>query len=154
VPDDGERDPRRTAPAGPSGSVTGGGGISGPGLIALGVILAAAVALLLILSYLRRPAKPATPDAVYAMVAQVAGRLGYAQRPSQTVYEYAATLTEVLPAAGPDLALVATSKVEAIYARRDLPEDRLRALGAARRRLRMRLIGLVLRRGSRGKRRR
>jgi len=154
VPDDGERDPRRTAPAGPSGSVTGGGGISGPGLIALGVILAAAIALLIVLSYLRRPAKPAAPDAVYAMVAQVAGRLGYAQRPSQTVYEYAATLTEVLPAAGPDLALVATSKVEATYARRDLPEDRLRALGAASRRLRMRLIGLVFRRGSRGKRRR
>ena len=154
VPDDGERDPRRTAPAGPSGAGSIGGGISGPGLVALGVILAAAVALLFVLSYLRRPAKPAAPDAVYSMVARVAGRLGYAQRPSQTVYEYAATLTEVLPAAGPDLALVATSKVEATYARRDLPEDRLRALGAAGRRLRMRLFGLLFRRGPRRTRRR
>ena len=154
VPDNGERDPRRTAAAGPSGAGPTGGGISGPGLIALGMILAAAVALLFIVSYLRRPARPAAPDAVYAMVSRVAGRLGYAKRPSQTVYEYAATLTEVLPAAGPDLALVATSKVEATYARRDLPDERLRALGAASRRLRMRLFGLVFRRRPRRSRRR
>jgi transglutaminase-like putative cysteine protease len=149
VPDDGERDPRRTAAAGPSGAGAIGGGITGPGLVALVAILAAAVLLLLVVVYLRRPARPAAPDAAYAMVARVAGRLGYAQRPSQTVYEYAATLTEVLPAAGPDLTLVATSKVEATYARRDLPDDRLRALGAASRRLRMRLLGLVFRRPSR-----
>jgi transglutaminase-like putative cysteine protease len=153
VPDDGERDPRRSPALGPSGSGAIGGGISGPGLAILGLLLAVAVVLILVVSYLRRPAKPAAPDAVFAMVARVAGRLGYAQRPSQTVYEYAATLTDVLPAAGPDLALVATSKVEATYARRDLPEDRLRALGAASRRLRMRLFGLVFRRPSRRRRR-
>jgi hypothetical protein len=154
VPDNGERDPRRSAAMGPSGAGTTGGGIGGPGLVALAAMLAAVVALLFALAYLRRPARPAAPDAVYAMVGRVAGRLGYAQRPSQTVYEYAATLTEALPAAGPDLTLVATSKVEATYARRDLPDERLRALGAAGRRLRMRLLRLALRRPSRRSRRR
>ncbi len=36
--------------------------------------------------------------------------------------------------------------VEATYARRDLPDERLRALGAAGRRLRLRLLGLLFRR--------
>jgi len=146
APDNGERDPRRTPVAGASGGSTDGGGIPGPGLVALAALLAVAVGSLLIVSLVRRPARPAAPDAVYAMVTRVAGLLGYRQRPSQTVYEYTAGLAEVLPAAGPDLALVATSKVEATYARRELPDERLRALGAASRRLRMRLLGLVLRR--------
>ena len=154
VPGDGERDPRRPLPAGGAGSSADGGGIGGPGMLILGGTLVAALALLALVTFLRRPPRPAAPDAVYSMVTRVAGRLGYAKRPSQTVYEYTAGLADVLPAAGPDLALVATSKVEATYARRDLPEDRLRALGAASRRLRMRLLGLVFRHRPRRSRRR
>ena len=146
VPDNGERDPRRTPLVGATGTSSDGGGIPGPGLFAIAAILLAAIGSLLLVAFLRRPARPAAPDAVYSMVARVAGRLGYAQRPSQTVYEYTAGLAEVLPAAGPDLALVATSKVEATYARRDLSDERLRELGAASRRLRTRLLRLVLRR--------
>ena len=52
-------------------------------------------------------------------MARWAARLGLAPRPSQTVYEYAGTLGDVLPDVRPDLETVARAKVEIAYGRRD-----------------------------------
>jgi hypothetical protein len=86
------------------------------------------------------------PDAAYGTITRIAGRLGYAQRPEQTVYEYTAALGEILPAIRPELALVATSKVESTYARREPGPDLMRQLALVRRRLRVRLLALLFRR--------
>ncbi len=104
---------------------------------------------LLLRRRLRRPVEPAT---VYRMVAGLAGRLGYPRRPTQTVYEYLGSLSDVVPSVRPELQLVARSTVEATYGRRRLGADRLSALGEAQRRLRVALLRLafVRRRGRRG----
>ena len=97
VTDNGERDPRRTiAPAGAGGS-TGGAGDVGSLLLVSGVLVAVALLALLAVALFRRSAAPAAPDAVYGTVARIAGRLGYGPRPSQTVYEYASSLGDILP---------------------------------------------------------
>ncbi len=155
VPDTNERDPRRTAAAGPSGSVTGGGGgVPGPIVAVVGGLLLAALAILGAALFLRRAPRPVGPDAAYGTITGIAGRLGYRQRPDQTVYEYTAVLGDALPAVRPDLAIVATSKVEATYARRDPAPDLMRQLAFVRRRLRVRLLALVFHRphGRRGPR--
>jgi hypothetical protein len=84
-------------------------------------------------------------------VAGLAGRLGYPRRPTQTVYEYLGSLSDVVPAVRPDLQLVARSTVEATYGRRRFGVERLSALGDAQRRLRIALLRLafVRRRGRR-----
>jgi hypothetical protein len=86
------------------------------------------------------------------MVAGLAGRLGYPRRPTQTVYEYLGSLSDVVPGVRPELQLVARSAVETTYGRRRLGADRLSALGEAQRRLRVALLRLAFVRG-RGKRR-
>lgn len=91
----------------------------------------------------RRLGRPAEPVAVYRTVAGLAGRLGYPRRPTQTVYEYLGSLSDVVPAVRPDLQLVARSTVEATYGRRRLGVDRLAALGDAQRRLRVALLRLA-----------
>lgn len=108
-----------------------------------------ALAFVLLRRRLRRPVEPA---AVYRMVAGVAGRLGYPRRPTQTVYEYLGSLSDVVPGIRPELQLVARSAVETTYGRRRLGADRLSALGAAQRRLRVALLRLAFVRG-RGRRR-
>jgi transglutaminase-like putative cysteine protease len=149
-----ERDPRQTAPAGGSAPLTGGGGpgIPGPVAIVVAVLMIVAFVLLALVVFVRRPPRPVGPDAVYGTVTRIAGRLGYGQRPEQTVYEYTAALGDVLPSVRPELTLVATSKVEATYARREPGDDLMRQLALVRRRLRVRLLGLVLHR-PRGRRR-
>ncbi|MGH2408461.1 MAG: DUF4129 domain-containing protein, partial [Candidatus Limnocylindrales bacterium] len=73
---------------------------------------------------------------------------GRARRTSQTAYEYAAGLGDLVPGARPELELVARAKVEATYARRQPEPDALLLLRAAYRRLRVRLLSLALRRRS------
>ena len=84
----------------------------------------------------------------------MASRLGFGPRPTQTVYEYAGALGDVLPASRPELQLVANAKVESAYGHVVLGEERLAALNAAQRRLRVSLLRLVLRRRDRPRRRR
>ena len=100
----------------------------------------------------RRLRRPVEPTAVYRMVAGLAGRLGYPRRPTQTVYEYLGSLSDVVPGVRPELQLVARSAVETTYGRRRLGADRLSALGEAQRRLRVALLRLAFVRG-RGRRR-
>ncbi|HVQ23296.1 MAG TPA: transglutaminase domain-containing protein, partial [Candidatus Saccharimonadia bacterium] len=93
----------------------------------------------------RRRPSPA-PEVVFGSVARLAARFGYGQRPTQTTYEYADALGDVIPAARDELALVARVKVETQYARRTPAPDVLLAVRHAYRRIRIRLLTLVFRR--------
>ncbi len=146
---------RRTGvdePGGPAGGGSATFRTPGTGTIIVVVIPLAAALLGLALLLRRRVRRPAEPAAVYRTVARVAGRLGYPRRPTQTVYEYLGSLSDLVPAVRPDLQLVARSTVEARYGRRSFGADRLAALGEAQRRLRVALLRLafVRRRGRRG----
>jgi transglutaminase-like putative cysteine protease len=130
---------------------TGGGGTTdrgvGPGpLIAVALLLFVVVGTLAAVAWRRGPRGPVTPDGAYGMVTGLASRLGFAPRPNQTVFEYAGSLAELLPAARPELETVAEAKVEVAYGGRSLGADRLAGLKEAQRRLRTALLRLALRR--------
>lgn len=135
-----------TAPGGP-----GGAGI-GP-FIAIAVILAIGVGALALASYRRTPTRPMHPDQAWGSLARLARRFGLGPRPSQTVFEYAGALGDAVPDARVELTTIARAKVEVAYGRRDLGNDRLRSIAAAYHRLRLALIGMVIRRGLRRRRR-
>ena len=84
-------------------------------------------------------------------MAASASRFGFSPRPTQTVYEYAATLGELVPGARGDLDVVATAKVETTYAGVRLGGARLDVLRAATRRLRVSLLALLFRRRGRSR---
>jgi hypothetical protein len=90
---------------------------------------------------------------VYAGVGRLAARFGFGPRPTQTAYEYAAALGDVLPDIRPELHTVAAAKVEVAYGRRTLGEDRIRALRESYRRLRIAMLRLLFRRKERARRR-
>ena len=69
------------------------------------------------------------------------------------MYEYAGVLADVLPVVRPELETVAKAKVESVYAREILGDERLASLKAAQRRLRVSLLRLAFRRRERRKRR-
>lgn len=140
----------------PGGTTSAGAstGLRTPGIGPIIVVVIPLSAALLGLAFVlvrRRLGRPAEPMAVYRTVAGLAGRLGYPRRPTQTVYEYLGSLSDVVPGVRPDLQLVARSTVEATYGRRRFGADRLSALGEAQRRLRVTLLRLafVRRRGRR-----
>ncbi len=117
--------------------------------IAFTIALLASILLVAFLAWRRGPRGATTPEGVYASVAGLARRFGFGPRPTQTAYEYAAALGDVLPAARPELQAVASAKVEVAYGRRDLGDDRIRALRESYRRLRISLLRLAFRRGDR-----
>jgi len=143
----------RTDDLGPTG---GGSGITagsiGP-LIAVTVLLLIVVGGLAFAVWQRGPRGATSADAAYGTVTRIASRFGFGPRPAQTVYEYAGSLGEVLPAVRPELETVARAKVESVYAREVLGSDRLDALRAAQRRLRLSLLRLAFRRRERRRRR-
>jgi Transglutaminase-like superfamily/Domain of unknown function (DUF4129) len=143
------RNERETAPVltGGGGRTTGVGGI-GP-FIAITVILVIGVLALAYAAIRRTPKQPMHPDKAWGSLARLAARLGIGPRPSQTVYEYAGVLADELPAARVELTTLARAKVEVAYGNRDLGADRLRRIAEAYHRLRLALIGLILRRGVR-----
>jgi hypothetical protein len=122
-------------------------------LIAVGVLLLLVVGGIAFIAWQRGPRGPASPDGAYGTVVRIASRLGFGPRPTQTVYEYAGSLSEILPTSRPELELVANAKVESSYGRVILGEERLAALHAAQRRLRVGLLRLILRRKDRPRRR-
>ncbi|MEO8229202.1 MAG: transglutaminaseTgpA domain-containing protein [Chloroflexota bacterium] len=133
------------------GTTSGRGPGSGP-LIVIGLLLAIAMGGLAFIAWQRGPRTISEPDAVWRGVVGLARRLGFAPRPSQTVFEYSGSLGEILPNARPDLQTVARAKVEVAYGRGQLGDDRLRSLRDAQRRLRVALLRLVLRRRERRER--
>jgi hypothetical protein len=121
-----------------------------PGVyIALTALLVTIVGSLAAIAWWRGPRGDVTPDVAWRTVSRLAARFGFARRPTQTVYEYAGSLSEVIPVARDDLHTVATAKVEVAYARSTMTSDRLRVLRDASRRLRVKLLRLALRRRKR-----
>ncbi len=137
----------------PSGSVVGRsrGTSLGP-LVAVGVLLVVVFLGLAFIVWQRGPRSGTTADLAYGTVTRLAGRFGFGPRPTQTVYEFTGALGEVLPGSRPELETVATAKVESAYGQRILGADRLAALRAAQRRLRLSLLRLAFRRRDRPKR--
>lgn len=133
------------------------GGFAGPGVTraSLGPLIGVFVLLVLIVGgvvfivWQRGPRGATSADRAYGTVASLAARFGFAPRPTETVYEFAGALGEVLPAARPELQTVARAKVETAYGRQILGDDRLVSLRTAQRRLRIALLKLVLRRKQR-----
>ena len=153
APLDAEPDPERTPGPGVA-STTPPPGPGGAGaFIVIALLLLAAVGGVAFLAWQRGPRGPTTPDSAYDGVARLASRLGFGPRPTQTAYEYAAALGDVLPNIRPELQTVATAKVEVAYGRRTLGDERIRALRASYRRLRVGLLRLLFRRFRRGGRR-
>lgn len=138
-------------PGGQGGRTSGIGGI-GP-FIAITVILVIGVVALAYAAIRRVPTKPMHPDKAWGSLARLAARLGIGPRPSQTVYEYAGVLGDEVPAVRVEVTTLARAKVEVAYGHRDLGTDRLRRIAEAYHRLRLALIGLILRRGLRRRRR-
>ncbi len=135
-----------------SGSSSSSGGV-GPGpYIAITIALALAVGFLAFLAYRRGPRGPVTAERAYRSIVGLAGRFGFAPRPTETVYEYTTSLAQVLPAARPELETVASAKVEVAYGHRELDADRIAILRDAERRLRVALLRLLFRRDRRGRR--
>lgn len=123
--------------------------ISNQALIVVTIILLVGVLIAAFLAWRRGPRSASTPDGVYASIASLARRFGFGPRPTQTAYEYATALGEILPNVRPDLQTVANAKVEVAYGRRALGDDRLRTLRDSYRRLRVQLLRLALRRRDR-----
>jgi hypothetical protein len=135
------------SPGSPPASDAGGG--SGPwpfvmtlaGLVALGLL-----GVVILLSRRLRRLPDADGGLAYSRIVALAARLGYGPRPSQTEYEYAASLSESLPSVRDDLHLVAHARVEQRYGRREVAVERRPALRRAYARIRTALVRLGWRR--------
>jgi hypothetical protein len=130
---------------GPAGTPTPppGGGPQQP-LLVVALVVLLATALGAWFAWRRMPSTQ--PELAYSGITRLASRLGYAPRPSQTTYEYAARLAELVPTARPDLELLATAKVEAVYGRRLAGSALLARIAAAYRHARSGLLRLIFRR--------
>ena len=127
---------------------------SGGPFIVIAILLGIGGAALATVAWRRGP-RPMHPDQAWGSVAGWARRLGLGPRPSQTVFEFAGTLGDAVPAVRPELSTVARAKVEIAYGRGQLSPERLRLVAEAHRRLRFGLLRLALRRrhfGPRGPR--
>ena len=114
--------------------------------IAIGLILVVGIVALALAAIRRTPTKPMHPDQAWGSLARLAARFGLGPRPSQTVFEYAGALGDAVPTARVELTTIARAKVEVAYGHRDLGGDRLKRIAEAYHRLRLAIIGVVLRR--------
>jgi transglutaminase-like putative cysteine protease len=120
-----------------------------PVFIVIAMLLLVAVGGLAFIAWRRGPRGPVTAEGAFSSVSRLASRFGFAPRPTQTAYEYATALGDVLPEVKPELHTVARSKVEVAYGRRTLDSDAAAALREAYRRLRVALLRLLFRRKER-----
>lgn len=135
----------------------GGGSDATPGgrtddrslFIMLTLILGALVLAMALAAWVRGPRGEVSPDTAWRAMTRSASRFGFAQRPTQTVYEYASVLGDLVPVARDDLDVVATAKVETAYAGARLAGARLDSVRTATRRLRVTLLRLLFRRRNR-----
>ncbi len=123
----------------------------GPLALVVVIGLLAAGLVLVLLARARRLPSP-EPDLAYRGMARLASRFGYGPKPTQTAYEYAGSLGQVLPRVATELEVVARAKVETTYARRAPDNEMLEQLRAAYRRVRIGLLRLVVRRKPRADR--
>ena len=139
---------------GPAVGPIGGSATSVGPLVGVGVLLLLIVLGIAFIAWQRGPRGAPSADGAYGTVVRLASRLGFGPRPTQTVYEYAGALGDILPDARPELQLVALAKVESSYGRVIIGDDRLASLRLAQRRLRVSLLRLVFRRKDRRRMRR
>jgi transglutaminase-like putative cysteine protease len=125
------------------GSTTSGD--NGTAVVIVPFLLMSILALALFVLWRRRPLRIDEPDVVYRNVVRLASRLGYKPAPTQTVYEYAGMLADVVPKARESLGVVATAAVEVTYGRHVLGTERLAALASAQQMVRRALFRLVWR---------
>ena len=155
-PNDRDQNGPSQRPGGVAGDPTtngGGGGAAGRALlIVLAVILAVGILGLAFVAWLRGPRGELNPDGAWKAMSRTASRLGFGPRPTQTVYEYAASLGELVPVADRDIQTVATAKVETTYAGVRIAGARMDAVRDATRRLRISLLRLAFRRPRRRRR--
>jgi transglutaminase-like putative cysteine protease len=152
IPSAGPRDPEdelSRRPIGAGSTTTGTTGSNTGAYVAISILLLAVIILVAFLAWRRGPRGTTTADGVYASIAGLARRFGFGPRPTQTAFEYASALGDVLPSVRPELHTVASAKVEVAYGRRELGDDQLRALRDSYRRLRVALLRLIFRRGDR-----
>ncbi len=145
-----ETDPFAEGPSGAAGQ-RGPRAALGP-LVAVGVLLLLVFAALAFIVWQRGPRGETSAERAYGTVARLAARFGFGPRPTETVYEFADALGEILPTARPELETVARAKVETVYGRQVLDGERLASLRAAQRRLRLVLLRLAVRRKDRRRR--
>jgi hypothetical protein len=141
----------RDQTGGPAAGSARGGGSLGP-LLGVGALLLLIVGGLAFVTWQRGPRGATSADGAYGSVTRIASRFGFGPRPGQTVYEFAGALGEVLPSVRPELETVARAKVESVYARQILGDERLASLRAAQRRLRVGLLRLAFTRKERRRR--
>jgi transglutaminase-like putative cysteine protease len=141
--------PDRTVRPGVGGPIATPAAPSNGPLIVVAILLIVATLLLVAIAYERGPRGPTQPETAWAALVRLAGRFGWAPRPTQTPYEYAGALGDILPIARSDLHVVAAAKVEVSYGRKTLDADRLSILRAAQRKLRISLLRLAFRRPKR-----
>jgi transglutaminase-like putative cysteine protease len=145
----------RNDPEGPSrnpgGVLPGGanGGIGPGGFLLIGLVVLVALSIAAFLAWRRGPRGLLTPELAWTGIGRIAGRFGFGPRPTQTAYEYATALGEVLPGIRPELETVATAKVEVAYGGRVLADDRLQAIRDSYAKLRVGLLRLLFRRSER-----
>ena len=148
-PDDRGDNSRSSRGPGVAGGIGAGGGVGPGGFILISLVLFTVVALIAFLVWRRGPRGPVTPESAWTGIGRLAARFGFGPRPTQTAYEYATALGEVLPGIRPELETVATAKVEVAYGGRILGDDRLQAIRASYVKLRVGLLRLLFRRGER-----
>jgi hypothetical protein len=127
---------------------------NGAAAAVIGILLAVTLIALMAVAWWRGPRGEVSPEAAWSSVSRSASRFGFAPRPTQTVYEYAASLGDLIPVARPDIVTVADAKVETTYARVELSPEREHAVTLAMRRLRLSLVRLAFARLGRFWRRR
>jgi transglutaminase-like putative cysteine protease len=119
----------------------------------IAVLLVGTLGALIAIAWWRGPRGEVSPDTAWTTMSKAASRFGFAPRPTQTVYEYATSLGDLVPIARPDISTIADAKVETTYARAELTPEREHAVVLAMRRLRVSLVRLLFTRGRRKKRR-
>jgi hypothetical protein len=139
--DSAARPSRSSAPAGSGSTATA----YGPTALLVSGVLALVLVLALFVLWRRRPKRPDEPQTVYRSVVRLASRLGYRPRPTQTMFEYTAMLSEVVPQARSSLGTVATAAVEVTYGRQQLSSERLAFVATAHRAIRRAFLRLMLR---------
>lgn len=112
--------------------------------IALGLLILALAVLIIVAAIRRIP--QVQPEQAYRGMERIARRFGHGARPSQTVYEYAGDLAELLPRVRNELQVVAMAKVQATYAPGGAEGELLESMRRAYRRVRIALIQLLVRR--------
>ncbi len=89
-------------------------------------------------------------DRQWRRLALAADRAGVAQRPSETIYEYAGWLEEQIPKQQPEIRTIADGKVWQSYSGHGITGDAIARMEAAWKRLQWPLVWLAVRRRLRG----